>query len=52
MQENQRTTKYLTGHRESFTKLQKIYNDLVQQLNTIPKQTKYDTFNILYRVLT
>ncbi len=30
----------------------KIYNDLVTQLNPIPKQQYYDTFDILYRVLT
>jgi len=30
----------------------KIYNDLVTHLNPIPKQQYYDTFNILYRVLT
>jgi transposase, IS5 family len=30
----------------------KIYNDLITQLNPIPKQQYYDTFNILYRVLT
>ena len=30
----------------------KIYNDLVEQLNPIPKQSYLDTFNILYRVLT
>lgn len=30
----------------------KIYNDLVDQLNPIPKQSYYDTFNTLYRVLT
>jgi transposase, IS5 family len=30
----------------------KIYNDLVTQLNPIPKQQYYDTFNVLYRVLT
>jgi IS5 family transposase len=34
-------------HRIAF----KIYNDLVEQLNPIPKQTYYDTFNVLYRVL-
>ncbi len=30
----------------------KIYNDLVTQLNPIPKQTYLDTFNVLFRVLT
>ena len=30
----------------------KIYNDLVTQLNPIPKQAYYDTINTLYRVLT
>ena len=30
----------------------KIYNDLVTQLNPIPKQEYYERFNILYRVLT
>ena len=30
----------------------KIHNDLVTQLNPIPKQSYLDTFNILYRVLT
>ena len=30
----------------------KIHNDLVNQLNPIPKQSYMDTFNILYRVLT
>jgi IS5 family transposase len=29
----------------------KIYNDLVTQLNPIPKQEYYETFNVLYRVL-
>jgi IS5 family transposase len=40
-----RTQKKL--HRIAF----KIYNDLVEQMNPIPKQTYYDTFNILYKVL-
>lgn len=30
----------------------KIHNDLVTQLNPIPKQSYLDTFNVLYRVLT
>ena len=30
----------------------KIHNDLVNQLNPIPKQSYMDTFNVLYRVLT
>lgn len=30
----------------------KIYNDLVTQLNPIPKQEYYERFDILYRVLT
>jgi len=30
----------------------KIYNDLVTQLNPIPKHSYLDTFNVLYRVLT
>jgi len=30
----------------------KIYNDLVKQLNPIPKQTYHGTFDVLYRVLT
>jgi IS5 family transposase len=30
----------------------KIYNDLIEQLNPIPKQTYFDTFNTLYCVLT
>jgi len=30
----------------------KIYNDLVDQLSPIPKQTYYETFNNLYHVLT
>lgn len=30
----------------------KIYNDLVTQMNPIPKQQYYDLFNVLYRVLT
>ena len=40
-----RTQKKL--HRIAF----KIYNDLVEQMNPIPKQTYYDTLNILYKVL-
>jgi IS5 family transposase len=40
-----RTQKKL--HRIAF----KIYNDLVEQMNPIPKQTYYDTFNVLYKVL-
>ena len=30
----------------------KIYHDLVTQLNPIPKQAYFETFNVLYRVLT
>ncbi len=30
----------------------KIHNDLVTQLNPMPKQSYLDTFNVLYRVLT
>jgi len=30
----------------------KIYHDLVNQLNPIPKQAYMETFNVLYRVLT
>jgi transposase, IS5 family len=30
----------------------KIYNDLITQLNPIPKEEYYERFNILYRVLT
>jgi IS5 family transposase len=40
-----RTQKKL--HRIAF----KIYNDLVEQLNPIPKQTYYEIFNVLYKVL-
>jgi len=35
-------------HRIAF----KIYNDLVAQLNPIPKQAYAETFNVLFRVLT
>lgn len=30
----------------------KIYNDLLEQMNPIPKQAYFETFDILYRVLT
>jgi IS5 family transposase len=40
-----RTQKKL--HRIAF----KIYNDLVEQLNPIPKQSYYEIFNVLYKVL-
>jgi len=40
-----RTQKKL--HRIAF----KIYNDLVEQMNPIPKQSYYEIFNVLYKVL-